>query len=261
VVSVEGRAGSTAPNESAGRVVDVLLRFIDGAETIGVSQLARDMAVSKAVVHRALQTLASRQLVAFDAPTRQYKLGPSAAALGVRALRDSDLRTASKPHLADLSAATGETVTLTGLIAGGRVYLDEVVGPQEISMTVEIGRRYPLHAGSSGKAILAFLPREDQEALLAGPLEAVTPLTIVDAADLRDELTGIRERGFAISSGERLPDAGSVAAPIFDFDGIPIGSISVCGPRYRVTREFVDSVAPQVVATAAAVSRELGHPG
>ena len=256
-MELEAPRGSAA-NESAGRVVDVLIKFLGGAQTLGVSQLAREMDVSKAVVHRALQTLASRRLVEFDKPTRQYKLGPTAAALGVRALRDSDLRTSSLPHLAALSAATGETVTLSGLVPRGRVYLEQIVSPQEITMTVEIGRLFPLHAGSSGKSILAFLPPHEIDALLAEPLESLTPRTITDPTVLREELATIRSRGFAVSDGERESYAGSVAAPIYTFDGAVVGSISTCGPRFRVDDDFVAMVAPQVIAAAAGISEALG---
>ncbi|MCU1480519.1 MAG: transcriptional regulator, IclR family [Subtercola sp.] len=251
------RVGTTA-TESAGRVVDVLLRFLNGPDTLGVSQLAREMDVSKAVVHRALQTLASRQLLQFDVPSRQYKLGPAAAALGVRALRDSDLRSASAPHLSSLNEHTGETVTLTGLIPDGRVYLDQIVSSHEIAMSVEMGRRFPLHAGSSGKCILAFLDADALEVVLAQPLEQLTLRTLVDPDTLRQQLVTIRERGYAVSDGERQPDAGSVAAPVFSFDGTVIGAVSVCGPKFRVNEEFVREIAPQVVAAAAAISRSLG---
>lgn len=260
-MELEAVRGGTTATESAGRVVDVLLRFLNESDTLGVSQLAREMGVSKAVVHRALATLSSRQLVQFDPPTRQYKLGSAAAALGVRALRDSDLRSSSAAHLATLHAHTGETVTLTGLVPGGRVYLDQIVSSHEIAMSVEMGRVFPLHAGSSGKCVLAFLPTEERDRLLAAPLEQLTSRTPVDAATLRGQLATIRERGYAVSDGERQPDAGSVAAPVFRFDGTVIGAVSVCGPKFRVNDEFVRKIAPQVVAAAAAVSTSLGFTG
>jgi len=254
------RDGSSG-TESAGRVADVLLRFLNGAETLGVSQLARDMAVSKAVVHRVLKTLSTRDLVQFDAPTRQYKLGPAAAALGVRALRDSDLRTTSLAHLASLNSHTGETVTLSGLVPGGRVYLDQIVSSHEIAMSVELGRRFPLYAGSSSKCILAFMSLKEIERILSEPLTALTSHTIVDSAALIQELEVIRRRGFAVSDGERQENAGSVAAPVFGLDGAVVGAVSVCGPKFRVNAEFVRMAAPQVVEAAQAISRSLGFDG
>jgi DNA-binding IclR family transcriptional regulator len=244
--------------EAAVRVADVLLLFTDGPSTIGVSRIARELGLSKAVVHRILQSLASRGMVALDPFSREYRLGAAAAALGARALRESDLRSAAVDVVRRLRDDIGETATLTAPVPGGRVYLDQFEGVHEIKMTVELGRRFPLHAGSSGKCMLAFLPECQQAELLAGDLARLTEHTIVDPDALGAELAAIRARGYAVSGGERQADAGSVAAPIFGMAGTVIGALSVCGPRYRVTAEFVERIAPKVTAAAAAVSGRMG---
>jgi IclR family acetate operon transcriptional repressor len=248
---------ATGGTEATARVADVLLLFIDGPSALGVTRIARELELSKAVVHRILQSLAGRDLVALDPATREYRLGAAAAALGARALRDSDLRSAALPLLRKLRDEIGETVTLSTLVPHGRVYLDQVRGTHEITMTVEPGRRFPIHAGSSGKCMLAHAEPAVIEAVLAEPLEQLTPATIVDPDALRAELTRIRQSGYAASAGERQADAGSVAAPVFGLSGEVVGAISACGPRYRVTDEFVAAVAPHVVAVAAQVSRRL----
>lgn len=245
----------TGGTEATARVADVLLMFTEGPSSLGVTRIARELGLSKAVVHRILTSLAGREMVALDPATREYRLGPAVAALGARALRDSDLRSAALPLLRRLRDEIGETATLSTPVPQGRVYLDQVTGTHEITMSVELGRRFPLHAGSSGKCMLAHL---DEAAVLAEPLESLTRSTIVDPDALRAELARIRERGFAASAGERQPDAGSVAAPVFGLSGDVVGAISVCGPRFRVTDEFVATIAPRVVAVAAQITRRLG---
>lgn len=251
----------TLGTEAAVRVADVLLMFTDGPSTIGVSRIARDLRLSKAVVYRILQSLSARGMVALDPFSREYRLGTAAAALGARALRDSDLRTVSLDVLRELRDETGETATLTAPVPDGRVYLDQFEGVHEIKMTVELGRRFPLHAGSSGKCMLAFLPPGQRAALLAGALPRLTEHTIVDPTALRAELAAIRDRGYATSGGERQHDAGSVAAPIFGVSGAVLGAVSVCGPRYRVTGDFVVRIAPKVAAAAGQISLRMGWPG
>jgi DNA-binding IclR family transcriptional regulator len=109
-----------------------------------------------------------------------------------------------------------------------------VLSPKEVRMSVSIGHSYPLHAGSSSKAILAALPdAEVGEYLRLGRRERVTPATIVDAAKLRAEIAAIRRRGYATSRGERQADAGSVACAVHHADGRVFGSLSVCGPAFR----------------------------
>lgn len=244
--------------ESASRVVDVLLLFTDGSGPLGVTRIARELGLSKAVVHRILQTLVGKGMLVADGHRRGYRLGPAASTLGSRALQDSDLRAAAVELLRELREFTGETTTLTAIIPQGRIYLEQIPSPQEIKMTVEQGRRFPLHAGSSGKCMLAFLPAQHREQVLAEPLAPLTPETCTDPEALREEVEGIRRRGFATSSGERQPDAASVAAPVLGPSGQVLGAISVCGPRYRLTPEIADTVSGRVVSTARAISYRMG---
>jgi DNA-binding IclR family transcriptional regulator len=250
-------AETTGGTEATERVADVLLLFTDGPPTLGVTRVARELGLSKAVVHRILQSLTGRALIAYDPVSREYRLGPAAAALGGRALRDSDLRSAALPQLVDLRDRLRETATVSAKVHDGRVYLDQVVGKHEITMSVELGRRFPLHAGSSGKCMLAFAPADEIDAVLAGTLSSLTAATLTEPDVLHADLDRIRELGYAASAGERQADAGSVAAPVFGPLGDVLGAVSVCGPRFRVTDEFVAATAPEVVAAAARVSARL----
>jgi IclR family acetate operon transcriptional repressor len=251
----------SAGTEGAGRVADVLLVFLQGPRSLGVSAIARELDLSKAVVHRILRTLVQRGLLMPDPGTREYRLGPSAAALGARALRGLGLRTAALPVLRQLQRATGETTTVSARVPGGRVYLDQVESAQEIKMTVELGRRFPLHAGSSSTCILAFLPDEEIEAVLSGPLELLTDRTIADARNLRQRILDVRRHGYACSDGERQEGAGSVAAPIFGVDGCVMGAISICGPEARVDAAARTRFVPLLTSAADRISREMGWRG
>lgn len=247
--------------EGAARVADVLLRFIDGPQTFGVTAMARELGLSKAVVHRILRTLVDRDLLEFDGAIRAYRLGPAAAAIGARALRDSQLRRVAMGPLRRLREATGETTTLSARVPDGRVYLDQVESLHEIKMTVELGRRYPLHAGSSSRAILAFLPADEQQKIVEGQLSALTPETLIEPAALRASLLDVRAKGIAESGGERQPGAASVAAAVFDLDGHPVGAISVCGPIGRLAGTIREECVPLVAAAADEISVALGWRG
>ena len=250
-----------AGTEASARVADVLLAFLQGPRSLGVSALARELTLSKAVVHRILQTLVKRGLLTADPGTREYHLGPAAAALGARALRESDLRKVAMPVLRELQQATGETTTVSALVPGGRVYLDQVESTKEIKMTVEVGRRFPLHAGSSSTCILAFLEPDQQDAALQGSLEATTRRTMTDHGRLRERLTEVRRVGVAQSDGERQAGAGSVAAPVFGVDGAVQGAVSICGPADRVGPAVRARFMPLVVEAADRISRGMGWRG
>ncbi len=243
------------------RAADVLLLFTNAPMSLGVSEIARRLNLSKAVVYRILQSLMSRELVVLDESRRHYRLGPAAAALGARALRDLDLRNVALPVLRQLQQTTGETATVTALIGVARVYLDQVLSLKEIKMVIETGRPYPLHAGSSGKVILAFGTPDLRQQVLAGPLSALTPQTKVSREDLEAELTQIAEAGTAFSRGERQPGAASVAAPVLGYDRYAHGSISVCGPIDRFTDEVIEQLRPLVKEAARSISLQMGWDG
>ena len=252
-------SGATAAvgTEAATRVADVLLTFTKGPAALGVTEIARELGLSKAVVHRILQSLATRSLVRADAGTREYRLGPGAIALGARAMRDFDLRLAAQPTLRRMRDITKETTTLSARLQDSRIYLDQYESPQEIKMTVELGRPYPLYAGASSRAILAFLAEETIERVISRGLERLTPETIRSPRELRRRLAESRATGYAISKGERQSAAGSVAAPVFGIDGDVVGSISVCGPVDRFDDATITRYVPIVASGAAEISRAL----
>ena len=163
------------------RAADVLTLFARADEpTLGVTEIAQALGLSKAAVHRILASLRSRSFVELDEDTRRYSLGPASFELGLSYLARIDVRALAAPELAWLSRETQETATLSVLAGDGRIYVDQVTPPREIVMSVPLGQRFPLHAGSSSKALLAFLPNSEVEDYLHGPLRQFTETTRTD---------------------------------------------------------------------------------
>lgn len=200
----------------------------------------------------------SRDLIRFDPASHGYGLGPSATVLGARALRQLDLRTVARSELVQLRNETQETTTLSLLVTDKRTYIDQYESPQEIKMTVELGRLYPLYAGVSSRAILAYLSDADVAKVLEAGLHPLTRETILEAGVLSDRLATIRRTGYATSEGERQSGAGSVAAPVFRGDGRVIGAISICGPLVRFESRAVTRYIPLVTGAASRISLRLG---
>lgn len=236
----------------------MLATFVDAdGASLGVTEIAQKLSLSKAVVHRILASLRGRGLVEIDEDTRRYSLGPAALALGLTYLKTIEVRELARPYLRSLSAESGETATLSVRRGGIRMYVEQVTPEREVKMTVQLGHPYPLHAGSSSKAFLAYMPEDEVEEVLEGPLDPLTDMTITDPKPLRADLDTIRERGYAVSLGERQEGAGSLAAPVFDHEGVPVAVISVCGPIERF-REEIDELAPMLLRATSELSRQLG---
>jgi len=227
--------------------------------TLGVTEIAQELDISKAVVHRILNSLRVHGFIDLNPTTRRYSLGPAALAVGLAFLRNVDVRDIARPILRHLSNTTDETATLSIRSGWQRIYIDQVTPAREVKMTVDLGRPFPLHAGSSSKALLAHLSSEEIDTYITTfGLQPLTNLTITDAHQLHEELARIREEGFARSSGERQSGAASVAAAILDHDGHPIAAISLCGPAERFLPEANDA-ARAVVAACTGLSQQMGY--
>jgi DNA-binding IclR family transcriptional regulator len=126
-------------------------------------------------------------------------------------------------------------------------------------MVARVGERMPLYAGASGKTLLAFLQPERREEILKGlRLEKLTNKTIVDIQGLRDELAAIQKRGYAISQGERVEGASSVAAPVFDASDRVLAAINISGPTTRFTKQKLQSYADLLVHATSRLSASMG---
>ena len=242
------------------RAMDVLALFAETeGPTLGVSEVAGRLSLSKAVVHRILSSFRAKGFVVLEEDSRRYALGPKAMFLGLAYMDKLDVRRLARPVMEELSRAMDETSTLSLRVGHTRVYIDQVTPARDIKMVVQLGKEFPLHAGSSSKAFLAFLDPADIDAYVdAGSLEVLTDNTITDAAALRAELAEIAARGYAVSMGERLTGAGSVAAPVFGHDGRVAAVVSVCGPLERFRSE-IDEAARLLVPATQRLSAALGY--
>ncbi|MCI2975312.1 MAG: IclR family transcriptional regulator [Ferrimicrobium sp.] len=257
IASVRPSEGSSA--STVERAADVLLLFASSSSTtLGVTEIAQQLGLSKASVHRILSSLRKKGIVEIEPVTRRYLLGPVIVSLGLTYLSKLDVRRVAHPELVALSRETFETATLSIRTGEHRVYVDQVTPEREVLMSVQIGLPHPLHAGASSKAFLAFLPPAEIEFYLENTLEQVTPSTVTDRDQLRRQIAEIRRRGYALSFGERQAGAGSVAAPVLDYQNLPIAVISVCGPAERLAQE-VDLCAAALLDTTRRVSAQMGN--
>jgi IclR family acetate operon transcriptional repressor len=254
------RAPVTEPPEPPAGAIDRALAVLgvlaEASTPMGVTEIARRVGLPKSVVHYHVSALVRNRYVEAR-PDRRYGLGHAALRLGRGNYSNLELRARALPHMRALHHDTWETVTLSVLIGRERVYVDQLVSPQEIKLAVELGRPFPLHAGATGRAIMAFLADDARELLLGQPLERLSSRTVVDPDELRTLLAAVRESGLAVSRSERQEGAASVAAPVFDNHGVA-GAISVCGPEYRFDEMALDRYRPLLRSAAVELSRELG---
>jgi DNA-binding IclR family transcriptional regulator len=171
-----------------------------------------------------------------------------------------DLPELAKPDMRELSQASKETVHLAILDCTEMLYVGKVDSSQSVHMHCIIGTRNPLYCTALGKAVLAFLPREERDALLDQiTLMPRTPYTITDKAVLADHLERVRARGYAIDDREVEESIRCVSAPIFDHTGQPIAAISVSGPAFRLPESRLQELGELVMRVSKIISNNFGY--
>ena len=240
------------------RAVGVLKAFTVSRPELGLSQVARAAGLNKTTAFRLLSALEGEGLVQRVPQSEAYRLGPELVALGGRALGSADLRFAARPELSALAQTTQETATIEVLVGHEALILDEAVGGHVLGTLPSIGTRWPAHATSTGKVLLAFLPEEQRQELLRAPLAKLTATTLVDPSTLRAELRRVRERGYATTVEELEHGFVAVGAPVRGADGRVVAAMSVGGPTTRLNLERVAEIAGLLSAAAVRTSQRLG---
>jgi DNA-binding IclR family transcriptional regulator len=239
--------------QSVDRAIDLLLAVAAaGPADAGVPALAKACGLNRATAWRLLKTLQARGLVTVDVSGR-YTLGVTAVELGGAAGPDA-LIAAAHPVLERMCAQTGETASLAMPVVGGLTYVDEVTPPAVLTASW-LGRTVPLHATSTGKALLAFLPPAELRRVLPSALHGFTDTTITAAMALDAELVATRSRGYGTCAGELESALYGVSAPVLDRSGRPLAVLSIWGPKDRVPEERFAELGPIAVAAA----REVGY--
>jgi IclR family acetate operon transcriptional repressor len=244
--------------QSIDRAVLILRCFTARTPRLGITEIARATGLSTSMTHRLLASMQANRLVR-QGPDRRYALG----SLLVQLARNGatyTLRDTALPAMTELRDATDETAAVHELLPSDeRAVLDQVESHQPLRRTyTEFGVPIPLPHGAPGKIMLAFLPAARREAILAEPITPVTPGTITNVDEMREELRLARERGFALSLAERTPGIRTVAAAIFDHTGQVVGCLSISGPEVRMPEARLLELGPRIRAAAWEVSEALG---
>lgn len=248
------------PDSPVLKAFAVLRRLAERGEAVGVQQLAEETGFNVSTVHRLLQLMARDGMVAYDTEARLYSVGIESVRFATQVLGTGSLTDRVRPLVAELAARLGETCafTLYEPKTFSKVFAIVERGPHPLGYDFAVGTRDGIHAGASGKPILAFLPDEDIERFLRKPLPRVAEHTIVDPDQLRRQIRQIRKRGYATSRSERVQgDASGVGAPVFGPKGQVIGSLLVTMPSFRWRNDRLEETAKIVVRYARRISSIL----
>jgi IclR family transcriptional regulator, pca regulon regulatory protein len=253
-----------AGSQSLERGLAILSTFRSAQPLLGVSDLSRQVGLSRSTTHRYVSTLAALGYLQQDTDTRKYRLGPRVLDLGFSAINSMELRHVSAPHLQQLSEATGHTVNMAVLDGADIVYIERcrsTRATREIDLNLHVGSRLPAYCTSMGKVLLAGLP----EAELGEVLDQVQfqqrgPNTLIERKALVDALAAVRDAGIAVNNEELAYGLRSIAVPVRDRSGVVAAAINLAVHRSLVSMEdLVIRLSPALKRTADEISARIGY--
>ncbi|HKL00874.1 MAG TPA: IclR family transcriptional regulator [Desulfotignum sp.] len=244
------------------KAMEILLKFQDIKASWGIRELSAELGFSPATVQRILSVLKSYGFVRQDDQTRQYYVGNIFYRFLENLNHANNITGIGRQFMEAVAIKTRETVYLNIIQGNLRICIDTIESPKALKAGMPIGNQSPLYAGASAKCLLAFSSAAFQKEYFAAVApRPLTDATIVDPDALAAELTKIQTRGYAVSLGERTPGLGSVSAPVFNYRGKILASLSLAVPEIRTRDKAHFSLCITILTDAArAFSLAMGQP-
>jgi IclR family transcriptional regulator, pca regulon regulatory protein len=243
--------------QSLERGLAVIRAFDADHPLLTLTDVARRTGLTRAAARRFLLTLGDLGYVRSDG--RLFTLTPRVLELGYAYLSSQSLPDVAEPHLERLVAQLRESSSVSVLDGDDVVYVARVATSRIMTVTINVGTRFPAYATSMGRVLLAGLPEEDLEAYLRRVRpQRFTPRTIGTVGRLQAELANVRDQGWAIVDEELEEGLRSVAAPIRDRSGRVIAAVNLSThvsrtPLKELRRRFL----PPLLATAETIEADL----
>ena len=247
--------------QSVDNALRIFELFMDSVKELGLTEISQRLGLGKSTVHRLLSTMEAREFIEQNPETGRYRLGVKIIHIGASKLGSISIIDECHPILEELSAVTGESAHLSFYSNGRTTFVDKVKGANPAVMASMIGYSTPAYASASGKIFLAFMPRDELDALLrVVEFTPRTPFTITSRVDLLDILEKVRVHGY--SEDQQEGDEGLVcfAAPVWGYENKLLASMSVSGAATRMNSRK-DMLVGEIMDAAQKASRRCGwHP-
>lgn len=251
-ISADAQRGPSG-SQTLLRGLDVLEGVAEGPVSLG--DLAARLGLTRSTTHRLANALIERRYLTLVAG-RGYQLGPKLLELGFQAQQQADLVQIARPRLEALAQESEDTVHLGVLDGDKALYLDKIPGRRRVVISSRVGDRHPLTSTGLGKALL--LDEDEQRWKELFELERKNSKLPIDYDTWLQRMTGYVQCGRAYDLEENEDQIRCVAAPIRDASGGILGAISVSSAAQYMEDARMEALTADVVATADAISRDLG---
>jgi DNA-binding IclR family transcriptional regulator len=227
--------------------------------TTTLAETVRRTALHRSTAHHLLQTLVSFGYLHQDRQTRGYELTAKLFRLTARVWTPEQIGRTAEPVTAELTSLTGEGSSVATYTNGTITIVAKCDPGNPFRIVEEIGKPRPIHATAVGKAIVAFLPSPERNAIAARlQYERFTPRTIATRQEFEAEMRRIQAAGYAIDDEEHHEGVRCIAAPIYAYAGHAVACLCILGPKVRMTRRKLKDLREPLLERAKSLSARLG---
>lgn len=243
------------------RGLEILKLFNEEQPSLSLSEIAKQLGVSRTVPYRLLYTLQNMGYLSQDESTKQYKLTPKVLELGFSYLNSLKFPEIVQPYMETLRDEISASCHLSILDGLEVVYVGSAPIRGVSAVNVNIGLRLPAHATANGKLLLAYQSKERlMQMFQMSNLTPYTNKTLTIPSEFQQQLETIREKGYSLTSGEFHPGIRSVAAPIFDRTGEVLAALNVVATESAYQDDFMEKIAlPKVLEVSRLLSNYMGY--
>lgn len=243
------------------RILDIIDRVAKEREGIRLKEISSDLDLPYSTTHRLVTLLEKREYLEHDPDSRRYFIGFKVLELHGQLVSRLEIVDQATPIMHELREQLGEFVHLARLVGHEVMYLKSIEGTRQAGFyTPPNGHRAPAHCTSLGKAILAYLPKEEIKAILtASALARLTPNTITTEDELLADLEKVEARGYAVDDMEYAEGVRCVGAPVFNHEGKVVAAISLAAPSMRFPEHEIEEKGALVAKAARSISARLGQ--
>jgi len=238
------------------RAINVLRALEGEPDGLSLGQIAQRVGLARSTVQRIVDALRGEQFLISASPTAGVRLGPALIRLAASASVEFDHIT--RPIMAELSQAVGETVDLSVLKGTSAVFTDQIQGRHRLRAVSATGESFPLHCTANGKALLSVLTADKLERVLRGPLPKMTANTVTKPAELLKQIELCRRTGIAIDDEEHTEGISALGTGFLDPMGRAI-ALSIPVPTTRFKR-IQQELGTQLLAARERIRAALGEP-
>lgn len=240
------------------RVFDIIELLAIEPDGLGVSDVARRLALNKSTAHRILNAITERGYLE-KTVEGTYSLGIQFVELASSKLSGIELTTEAKPYLYELTNKLGQSSHLAILDGRDAVYIDKVEVTKNLRLYSQIGKRIPAYSSALGKSLLLDMEDSVILSLLSSQrMERFTNTTLTTPQAVLEEIKEARVTGWTIDDEEHDEGIRCIAAPVYDYRGKIIASVSSAGPSNIYTEDRYEEISKLVIEAAQEISIRMG---